>query len=216
MKKLSLLFAASLFAFHSNAQKAYKNEIAIGMGCYEYKYRNGEAITTKNTLVFGAEKSRPWYINSESDFYALPSLHYTRRLSPHFGFALSYQYACMKYISSGNAGIPIEDYYRIYRNDDHQIQFGYNFSFLRNKIITPYIGAGFNLDIYKRTNKSYYFSQITSNNNRIDGTFFPCGSIGFSAKIYKQFSLKYDAAITTDNELLLVRPINRLSVNYQF
>lgn len=225
MKHLFCVFAFLLWACKLHGQKQYKNEIGIGIGNIEYGFDHNDFGMRSNRLLFNrvsfAKESNPfmWSSGPESittESYALPALYYTRILSRHLSFLLAFQYAKARGILQEYWGGSPDHGNRFFNINNYLVQFGYELSILSKKRLHPCVGLGFNLEAYQNKFSTYYRFSLVEKFQNLEGTLNPYLSAGASFKFSKRFSLKYNASLNTDLDLLYFRPINRLSINYQF
>lgn len=225
MKHFFCAFAFLLWACNLQGQKHYKNEIGIGIGTIEYSFAHNDFGLRSNRLLFNrvsfAKESNPfmWSGGSGSittQSYALPAIYYTRILSRHLSFLLSFQYAKARGILYEYWGGSPDHSNRFFNINNYSVQFGYELYILSKKRLHPCVGLGFNLEAYQSKSSTYYMFSLVEKFQNLEGTLSPYLSAGANFNLSKRFSLKYNASLNTDLDLLYFRPINRLSINFQF
>lgn len=228
MKKI-LLF---LFAIHLTAvvyaKKVRKNELGLGIG--QVTYRGGVAQEDLSSRKFIFANTRlqafdPPFFSSLGGLqmvmnksYSLPAIYYLRNLSPHLSFNVSYQYCKANgFVVSGMTDQPVEDHTQIksvIKNNTFQI--GLLYAILKSKFVTPTIGIGVDFDSYKTTYIHPRAPQTDEAETQKDAHILPYCTPGLSFRVADRFTIRYESSFLFDSELILFRPINRLSLNYQF
>lgn len=223
MKPFLLMLPILTWAVSLDGQSCYKSELGIGIGSYGYYNTYGHKINDRNKIISlkkfnneanDAVRTVGIRMQNVSQSYTLPAFYYSRYLDPHLVFTLTYQFAFAKgYLNDQNFFVNHDHPFSI-RN--HFAQFGFRYSIFKNNILNPYIGAGFDVDTYFERYDTFYNEKLIEKKHWEDGVLLPYFSSGLSIKLHPRFSLKYDLSLSTDFEALLFRPVNQLSLNYQF
>jgi hypothetical protein len=235
MKKIIILLLA-IAPFISFGQKTKKHELGIGIGYLQYtrglnsyQYKN----TFYNSFFFSQKNKINFYGNdytNDSKTSQTPIIYYTLNLYKNIKLRTSFQYtsnktniANIRYFDSGCFPTFIsktyENYFKQTKTNDMNI--GLEYSFINKKRYNIYAGADLNIvkqNIYESANgftnytletqTPFNYSKTTK--QRLHSFNFP---LGLKFNFYKSFNLKYEASIYY---LEAFRPINRLSLNYQF
>lgn len=228
MKKIGLFLFSLHVASAVYAKKIGKNEIGLGIG--QVTYLGGVAQEDLNSRKFIFANTRlqefdPPFFSSYGGLqmimnqsYSLPALYYLRTLSPHLSFNISYQYSKANgFVVSGMTDQPVEDDTQIKSViKNNTVQIGFMFTIFKTKWINPTVGIGIDYNIYTAEYFRPHAASSEKNERQEESFLLPYWSPGFSFKLTDHFSFRYEGSLLYDFELILFRPINRLSVNYQF
>lgn len=216
MRRLLFLVFLLIYVITADAQRSSKNELGIGVGSLEYIsgyqnktfffYTQFTAVAIPNPFFYQGSGG---YLITKS--CSTPSIHFTRSLASHLLFQLNYQYAYAKGVYYDLMYGTPESSSRTFTFNYHQSQFGFNTQLFKKKQLNPYLGIGFQFNMS---------ASILHVGHRIEKYYntvlMPYTCLGMKLHLNRQFSMQYDATLITDSEILIAKPLNRLSLNYHF
>lgn len=220
------MFVMLLFVLQAEGQNGYKHEIGIGLGYIEYNpdansyylERWHNSLPLKNNSVDHYLIYFNKRYNQRSSF---PAIYYTYYLGKKLSISSSFQYTKNKGKSDDSiiAYDGSSSYTYIIRKYDATI--GLNYNIYSGKKISIYTGIHLNAvwthseedGIYNDGwtgvyNQPYHASVRFSD-------YYLLHHAGVQYYICKRWNVKYELGIR-NNDMFYLRPLNRLSVNYQF
>jgi hypothetical protein len=235
MKKLLLLFLSSLMYAHSSAQNNKVNEIGLGIGYIEWNpyseyYISG--LTWTHNTVFKSDVYRNVFFDRNNTqpakSYATPIIYYSNTVSKHSSIRYSYQYAYQKGSVSGHFWNQYNEpaTYQ-YELKQHNLTVGYAYSFLIRKHAQFSLCSDFELIYSKRSGSEIggvwldwetYYSWIDANSMITTNSmqFYLHQGLGLKIPLTKSFNIRYECSAKFVDEYLMIRPLNRFSINYLF
>ena len=232
MKKLiAILVLSSVYSF-AFAQEIKEHEVGIGIGYIQLNpYAEHYASLYESKWTFGTIfRQTPF----QSGYYAIkdlsisenftsPVVYYTERISKRSSWRASGQYMYQKGHSKTSTHI---DGVFHYEEKKTMISTGYSFKFFVRKYLQAYIGADLEL-IYaiRKQNEILFEGYICWINMRVNENsyithtninFFLSQFAGFRVPISKRINIGYECSAKFLGTELMLRPISRLSVNYEF
>lgn len=235
MKKIITLII-TIAPFLSVAQKIKRHEIGIGIGYLQYtrgSYIPANSHSLKNSFIFSnKDKLNGGNINdfTNSKTSQSPVFYYSILIHKKIQIRASYQYT-FEYTKTPPKIYYYDDftdyYYPTYNSYyaeqiTNDFSIGLTYSFINKKRYNIYSGIDYSLIYCKEYSSSYgyYIMQPSIKNNTFNTSYFEKKTgytfnfpLGIKLNLSKSFNLKYEASFYYPDAF---RPINRLSLNYQF
>lgn len=214
MKK-AILFSILLIPFLSNGQKFKRNEIGLGIGyCQLYPIKDFKLdyiqyIFSKKQLAENIGSRR----NNVKGFIS-PTLYYTFYPYNDFSFRTSFRYMNIQSIETermydlGPSDALEELKYHLKTVES---SLGFSFRILNKKYFEFYTG----LDVEYVYSKFSVLDRYNKLRFDLNNYGFLKYYLGYNQRLDEHFNIKFEASILADEEYV-IRPINRLSLNYQF
>jgi len=232
MKRLIAILILSTLSSVAFAQEINEHEIGIGIGYVEVNPYSESYISKYNSkwtfgTIFKQTPFQNYYykINdiSISQHFTSPMIYFTERISKRSSWRASGQYMYQKGHSKTSTHI---DGVFHYEEKKTMISTGYSFKFFVRKYLQAYIGADLEL-IYaiRKQNEILFEGYICWINMRVNENsyithtninFFLSQFAGFRVPISKRINIGYECSAKFLGTELMLRPISRLSVNYEF
>lgn len=231
MKKKLLLFCLSLFAIQCYAQQ---HEIGLGVGYVELNPYAHSVISEKWTISSPFYNTvtniNGWFMGQSlimKQFIQTPSLYYQLNITDKFSTRISYVYNFQKgenkYAVQDEQGKPAT--YR-FEAITHALSTGYAYYLNKNKKLRPYIASDIECylvnqketEVINYSSGCFFGFYINEHNivSRNDLSWNINQAVGLQASLCKKMNIKYEVSARFRNGDLVLRPLNRFSLNYQF
>lgn len=218
----TLMISATLFA-----QEQVKNELGLGIGRIWYFSTADYGYYRLKSVVGGRSKlypvNAPYFspdglIAFQQHSTSLPALSYMRVLYRNLSCRLIGQYSSAKDTIHDGMGWPhsIERPIKNYRQRNYYLQFGLTCSMLKNDPVSPFIGLSFAIDRDVISSIPDRTDEIKEEAWSDEMNFKPVLSGGAFVKISRNIGVRYEAALATDGQVLMLSPINQLALTFSF